>query len=178
VWALCVLTHLLLSPPPKKTTTSTNNNNTNPNLKRPNNPEKPNTHPKKHHQKKGAPCIWQADASNLAIDDVHFVIERARFAAWLADVKKIVRDDLTSASAAGQRGLCLPPGYFWFRFGRTTDDLLSMCVFGCVLLLFHCAGSFFAPVCTRAPPSRVLRVLCARRHPRRGHPHKSKYKIK
>ena len=82
--------------------------------------------PTKNKQTKGAPCIWQPNASNLAIEDVHFVIERALFAAWLADVKKIVSQDLTSASAVGQQGLCLPPGYFWFRFGRTTDDYLSM----------------------------------------------------
>ncbi|GBF95589.1 FAD FMN-containing dehydrogenase [Raphidocelis subcapitata] len=65
----------------------------------------------------GDQCAWEAEIANLAMWDTHFTTELWKLPDWIADVKKLMAEDFT--------GRCLPPGYFWLRFGDGNGDLLS-----------------------------------------------------
>lgn len=65
----------------------------------------------------GDQCAWEAEIANLAMWDTHFTTELSKLPDWIADVKKLMAEDFA--------GRCLPPGYFWLRFGDGNGDLLS-----------------------------------------------------
>ncbi len=75
----------------------------------------------------GDRCAWDAGISNLAMWDTHFTTELSALPQWMADVKAILEKDFWVGAKGGllRRQKCLPPGYFWLRFGSGNNDLIS-----------------------------------------------------
>ena len=57
------------------------------------------------------------------MDDLHFTIELVTLPQWISDVKSIMDQDFWEGGK--RKGLVLPPGYFWLRFGMPNDDFIS-----------------------------------------------------
>jgi hypothetical protein len=72
----------------------------------------------------GDECAWQEDVANLAMWDTHFLVGIDQLPQWMDDVKAVLDKDFWRPKEP-RRGRCLPPGYFWLRFGGGTDDYLS-----------------------------------------------------
>jgi len=72
----------------------------------------------------GDKCAWDEGISNLAMWDTHFTTELANLPTWMEDVKAIMEKDFWGKRMI-KRGKCLPPGYFWLRFGSGNDDMLG-----------------------------------------------------
>lgn len=72
----------------------------------------------------GDQCAWEADEANLAMWDTHFTTDIANLPAWMEDVKQLLKKDFWRANEA-PGGRCLPPGYFWLRFGSGSNDYIN-----------------------------------------------------
>jgi hypothetical protein len=72
----------------------------------------------------GDQCAWEADIANLAMWDNHFTTDLASLPGWVADVKALMARDFWRPWEL-KRGRCLPPGYFWLRFGAGNDGLIA-----------------------------------------------------
>ena len=72
----------------------------------------------------GDQCAWEADEANLAMWDTHFTTDLADLPAWMDDVKAIVDKDFWRPGDP-RFGRCMPPGYFWLRFGSGNGDLIN-----------------------------------------------------
>jgi hypothetical protein len=72
----------------------------------------------------GDQCAWEADEANLAMWDTHFTTDIRNLAPWMEDVRAVMEKDFWKPGQA-HRGKCLPPGYFWLRFGSGSDDYIN-----------------------------------------------------
>ncbi len=72
----------------------------------------------------GDECLWNL-GTKIAMDDIHMSIELSQLGSWIDDVKQLVNSDLHGAGKIGSKRRMLPPGYFWFRFGRGSNDMLG-----------------------------------------------------
>jgi len=70
----------------------------------------------------GSKCLWNM-GTNIAMDDVHFSIELDQLQGWVDDVKALIVADLWEHGMRRHR--LLGPGFFWLRFGRGSQDLIS-----------------------------------------------------
>jgi hypothetical protein len=69
------------------------------------------------------PCPWDAAGANFMIDEAHSAIELQQLAAWIEDVRALVEQDLKRGGKAPEA--CMPPGFFWLRFGNASQDTVS-----------------------------------------------------
>jgi hypothetical protein len=69
------------------------------------------------------PCPWDAAGANFMIDEAHSAIELEQLAAWIEDVRALVDQDLKRQGKAPDA--CMPPGFFWLRFGNASQDTVS-----------------------------------------------------
>ena len=65
-------------------------------------------------------------------EDIEFTIKASQLEEWVEDVKAIIKaelqevqDRLDKRYGKGKVKRCLPPGYFWIRFGQGTESLLA-----------------------------------------------------
>jgi hypothetical protein len=72
----------------------------------------------------GDQCAWEADEANLAMWDTHFTTDIANLGPWMDDVRALLDKDFWKPSEE-RRGRCLPPGYFWLRFGSGSGDYIN-----------------------------------------------------
>ncbi|WIA43108.1 hypothetical protein OEZ86_009627 [Tetradesmus obliquus] len=70
---------------------------------------------------------------HIGVGDIHFTIDQSDLRNWIADVKEVINKDLQNAGTSFFNALlgknkrdCLPPGYFWLRFGNPTDDHVGL----------------------------------------------------
>uniref|UniRef100_A0A383WPT6 D-arabinono-1,4-lactone oxidase C-terminal domain-containing protein n=1 Tax=Tetradesmus obliquus TaxID=3088 RepID=A0A383WPT6_TETOB len=70
---------------------------------------------------------------HIGVGDIHFTIDQSDLRNWIADVKEVINKDLQNAGTSFFNALlgkdkrdCLPPGYFWLRFGNPTDDYVGL----------------------------------------------------
>ncbi|KAF6261964.1 hypothetical protein COO60DRAFT_701031 [Scenedesmus sp. NREL 46B-D3] len=70
---------------------------------------------------------------HIGVKDIHFSIDQSKLGEWIADVKEVIDKDLHHSGAGFLDELlhknkreCLPPGYFWLRFGNPTDDYVAL----------------------------------------------------
>jgi L-gulonolactone oxidase len=77
-------------------------------------------------------CLFQVHHTGTFIEDTEFTIKLSQLEDWVRDVKRIVRAELDEIEArlskrygVGKVKRCLPPGYFWLRFGQGNQNLLS-----------------------------------------------------
>jgi L-gulonolactone oxidase len=79
-------------------------------------------------------CFYQVKHMGTITEDIEFTIKVSQLDDWVRDVKKIVTAELAEPQACLERQYgkqtknlkrCLPPGYFWLRFGRGNQNLLS-----------------------------------------------------
>lgn len=77
-------------------------------------------------------CFFHVHHMGMFIEDTEFTIKMSQLDEWIEDVKRIVKAELVEAEARlskrygnGKVRRCMPPGYFWFRFGQGNKNLLS-----------------------------------------------------
>ena len=77
-------------------------------------------------------CLFQPRFVGNFAEDVEFTIKMSQLEDWVKDVKLIVKSELAEIQARlderygkGKVTRCMPPGYFWLRFGPPSENLLS-----------------------------------------------------
>lgn len=77
-------------------------------------------------------CLFHVHHMGMFIEDTEFTIKISQFEDWVADAKEVVKSELAKIeSQLTQRQnksvitRCMPPGYFWLRFGKGNQNLLS-----------------------------------------------------
>lgn len=68
-------------------------------------------------------CFFHTHHMGTITEDTEFTIKLTQLEDWVQDVKRIV----PSITEFNNKGLitCMPPGYFWIRFGNSNNNLLS-----------------------------------------------------
>ena len=66
----------------------------------------------------GDRCAWLSKDLQATAFDVEFAFEKAQLRDIIADIRKIVAEDLRGIPGWGQHARCLLPGYYVFRFGK------------------------------------------------------------
>lgn len=69
-------------------------------------------------------CLWNGPQFKGTAQDAEFAIDWDAFAPWIDDVKAIFHKDLFRNGTRPDR--CQGAGYLWLRFGKGSDDYLSM----------------------------------------------------
>ncbi|KAL3685134.1 hypothetical protein R1sor_003156 [Riccia sorocarpa] len=77
-------------------------------------------------------CIWDHSYFGGTEEDVEFTIKLSDVDDWVKDVKSVIKAEeeerqrlLDRRYGVGKVKLCLNPGFFWFRFGRGSKNLLA-----------------------------------------------------
>ena len=77
-------------------------------------------------------CLFEPRFMGNFVEDVEFTIKMSQLEDWVKDVKLIVKSELAEIQARlderfgkGKVKRCMPPGYFWLRFGPPSESLLS-----------------------------------------------------
>ncbi|KAG0600762.1 hypothetical protein M758_11G058800 [Ceratodon purpureus] len=77
-------------------------------------------------------CFFNVHHMGVFAEDTEFAIKVSKLEDWVRDVKTIIRAELDEVEArlgarygAGKVKRCMPPGYFWLRFGKPNQNLLS-----------------------------------------------------
>lgn len=77
-------------------------------------------------------CMYNVHHMGTFTEDTEFTIKFSQLDDWVHDVKTVVRTELAEIEARlskrygeGKVKRCMPPGYFWLRFGQGNSNLLS-----------------------------------------------------
>jgi hypothetical protein len=100
-------------------------------------------------------------SADLGAEDIHFTLDKSQLKDWISDVKSIVQKDLLASSATNSSSSsrpCLPPGYFWLRFGKPTQDFIGLNS-APYKQPVHVQLSLFKSVAAGAAPMRNQHVL-------------------
>ncbi|KAL3685416.1 hypothetical protein R1sor_003438 [Riccia sorocarpa] len=116
-------------------------------------------------------CTWDHSYFGGTLEDVEFTFKLSDIDHWVKDVKSVIKAEeaerqklLDRRYGVGKVKLCLNPGYFQFRFGKGSKNLLATTA-GHVEPVLYVASTFFASAyITHLPPkmdhiSQVLEQL-------------------
>ncbi|KAG0623938.1 hypothetical protein M758_3G212900 [Ceratodon purpureus] len=77
-------------------------------------------------------CLYNVHHMGTFTEDTEFTIKFSELEEWVQDVKTVVKTELAEVEARlskrygeGKVKRCMPPGYFWLRFGQGNSNLLS-----------------------------------------------------
>lgn len=77
-------------------------------------------------------CSFHVHHMGMFTEDTEFTIKMSQLDEWIEDVKRVVKEEVAEAEARlskrygnGKVRWCMPPGYFWLRFGQANKNLLS-----------------------------------------------------
>lgn len=73
-------------------------------------------------------CFFHVPHMGAFIEDTEFTIKFSQLEAWVSDAKRVVKSELAEIEIRlGNKAItrCMPPGYFWIRFGKGNQNLLS-----------------------------------------------------
>ncbi|PTQ26372.1 hypothetical protein MARPO_2307s0001, partial [Marchantia polymorpha] len=77
-------------------------------------------------------CIWEVKSGGYSVEDNELHIRLSRLEEFLDDVRSIIKAEeqekqeyLDRRYGKGKVSVCLPPGFFWIRFGKGTQNLLA-----------------------------------------------------
>lgn len=70
-------------------------------------------------------CVHQTAHMGAALKDVEFSLKLSHLEEFVKDMKAIVKAELDEIQGRLDFTWCMPPGYFWFRFGGKSKSLLA-----------------------------------------------------
>jgi len=77
-------------------------------------------------------CFFHVHHMGTITEDTEFTIKFSQLESWVADAKRIVKSEIAEIESRirqrnGNKAVtrCMPPGYFWLRFGKGNRNLLS-----------------------------------------------------
>ncbi|KAL3685125.1 hypothetical protein R1sor_003147 [Riccia sorocarpa] len=126
-------------------------------------------------------CSWDLSYVGATTEDTEFTIKLGDIDDWVKDVKSVIKAEeaerqkhLDRRYGVGKVKLCLTPGYFWFRFGKGSKNLLATTAGHDEPVLYAMSSFFASAYFTHLPPkmdhiSQVLEQLALCKYNARPH---------
>ncbi|KAL3685124.1 hypothetical protein R1sor_003146 [Riccia sorocarpa] len=126
-------------------------------------------------------CIWDLGYFGSTVEDTEFTIKLSDVDDWVKDVKSVIKAEeeerqklLDRRYGVGKVKPCLNPGFFWFRFGTGSKNLLATTAGHDEPVLYAMSTFFASSYVTHLPPkmdhiSEVLEQLALCKYKARPH---------